>query len=149
MAGVTLVELIIAIVIVAAVVGGLASVLAGVTRASADPVVQRQMLAIAESMMEEVMLKPYADPDVDASGQGGRAQFNDIWDFNGYSAKPVTDIEGTPLPGLDRYAVSVSVDALEAGGLAGIGTAGDAARIRVTVRNGDDSLTLTGWRTRL
>jgi MSHA pilin protein MshD len=145
MAGVTLVELIIAIVIVAAVVGGLASVLAGVTRASADPVVQRQMLAIAESMMEEVMLKPYAE----GSGQGGRAQFDDIWDFNGYSAKPVTDIEGTPLPGLDRYAVSVSVDALEAGGLAGIGTAGDAARIRVTVRNGDDSLTLTGWRTRL
>ncbi|WP_292038175.1 prepilin-type cleavage/methylation domain-containing protein [Massilia sp. UBA6681] len=145
MAGVTLVELIIAIVIVAAVVGGLASVLAGVTRASADPVVQRQMLAIAESMMEEVMLKPYAE----GSGQGGRAQFDDIWDFNGYSAKPVTDIEGTPLPGLDRYAVSVSVDALEAGGLTGIGTAGDAARIRVTVRNGDDSLTLTGWRTRL
>jgi len=145
MAGVTLVELIIAIVFVAAVVGGLASVLAGVTRASADPVVQRQMLAIAESMMEEVMLKPYAE----GSGQGGRAQFDDIWDFNGYSAKPVTDIEGTPLPGLDRYAVSVSVDALEAGGLTGIGTAGDAARIRVTVRNGDDSLTLTGWRTRL
>lgn len=145
MAGVTLVELIIAIVIVAAVVGGLASVLAGVSRASADPVVQRQMLAIAESMMEEVMLKPYAQ----GSGQGGRAQFDDIWDFNGYSAKPVTDIDGTPLPGLDRYAVSVSVDALGASGLAGIGTAGDAARIRVTVRNGDDSLTLTGWRTRL
>lgn len=145
MAGVTLVELIIAIVIVAAVVGGLASVLARVTRASADPIVQRQMLAIAESMMEEVMLKPYAE----GGGQGGRAQFDDIWDFNGYNAKPVTDIDGTPLPGLDRYAVSVSVDALEAGGLAGIGTAGDAARIRVTVRNGDDSLTLTGWRTRL
>lgn len=146
MAGVTLVELIIAIVIMAATLGGLVAAFARANRASADPVIQRQMVAIAEGMMEEVMLKPYAV----GPGAGGRTQYDDIWDFNTYPANsPVTAVDGTPIAGLGRYTVTVQVAQLAAGGIAGIPAAGDAARIRVTVRNGADSLVLTGWRMRL
>lgn len=146
MAGVTLVELIIAMVIVAVALGGLVSAFTRATRASVDPVVQRQMVAIAEGMMEEVLLKPYAV----GPGTGSRLQYDDIWDYNGYpDDSPVTDVGGAAVAGLERYRVTVDVAALAAGGIAGIPVAGDAARIRVTVRSGADSLTLTGWRARL
>ncbi|MFC0253521.1 type IV pilus modification PilV family protein [Massilia consociata] len=145
MAGVTLVELVIAIVILSVALAGLVAAFARATRASTDPVVTRQMVAIAESMMEEVLLKPYAP----AAGGSTRTDYNDIWDFNAYPAdSPVTDIGGGGFNGLERYTVTVTVEALAAGGVTGIAAAGDAARIRVTVRHGAGSFTLTGWRTR-
>jgi MSHA pilin protein MshD len=69
--GVSLVELIIFIVVVGvAVVGVLAAINLG-TRSSADPMVQKQALAIAEALLEEVQLQPftYCDPD-DAAAAG-------------------------------------------------------------------------------
>ena len=63
--GVSLVELIIFIVVVSvAVVGVLAAINLG-TRTSADPMVQKQALAAAEALLEEVQLQPftYCDPD--------------------------------------------------------------------------------------
>jgi len=63
--GVSLVELIIFIVVVGvAVVGVLAAMRLG-TAASTDPMVQKQALAIAEAMLEEVQLQSftYCDPN--------------------------------------------------------------------------------------
>jgi MSHA pilin protein MshD len=63
--GVSLVELIIFIVVVGvAVVGVLAAINLG-SRTSADPMVLKQALAIAEALLEEVQLQPftYCDPD--------------------------------------------------------------------------------------
>jgi MSHA pilin protein MshD len=74
--GVSLVELIIFIVVVGvAVVGVLAAINLG-TRTSADPMVQKQALAAAEALLEEVQLQPFTicDPDdtaaADAAGPG-------------------------------------------------------------------------------
>lgn len=63
--GVTLVELIVFIVIVGVAMAGLFAAFDTITKASADPQVRKQVLAIAESLMEEVQLKPftYCDPD--------------------------------------------------------------------------------------
>lgn len=63
--GLSLVELIVSIVIVSAAVGGVLSVLNLTTRASAEPMIQKQALAIAEAVLEEVQLMPftYCDPD--------------------------------------------------------------------------------------
>ena len=63
--GVSLIELIIFIVVVGvAVVGVLAAINLG-TRTSADPMIQKQALAIAEALLEEVQLQAftYCDPD--------------------------------------------------------------------------------------
>jgi len=63
--GVTLVELIVFIVIVGVAMAGLFAAFNTITAASADPLVRKQVLAIAESLMEEVQLMPftYCDPD--------------------------------------------------------------------------------------
>ena len=58
MAGVTLVELVVAMVIVGIALAGLVSVYNRASIASTDPLITQQMLAIGETMMEEVMLKP-------------------------------------------------------------------------------------------
>jgi MSHA pilin protein MshD len=63
--GVTLVELIVFIVIVGVALAGLFAAFNTMTAASADPQVRKQVLAIAESLMDEVALMPftYCDPD--------------------------------------------------------------------------------------
>jgi MSHA pilin protein MshD len=63
--GVTLVELIVFIVIVGVAMAGLFAAFNTITAASADPQVRKQVLAIAESLMEEIQAMPitYCDPD--------------------------------------------------------------------------------------
>ena len=63
--GLSLVELIVFIVIVGVAVAGVLGALNISTRASADPVIQKQALAVAEAVLEEVQLMPftYCDPD--------------------------------------------------------------------------------------
>ena len=63
--GVTLVELIVFIVIVGVAMSALFAIFGTITKASADPQVRKQVLAIAESLMDEVALMPftYCDPD--------------------------------------------------------------------------------------
>jgi MSHA pilin protein MshD len=63
--GVTLVELIVFIVIVGLAMAALFSVFGTITKGSADPQARKQVLAIAESLMDEVALMPFTfcDPD--------------------------------------------------------------------------------------
>jgi MSHA pilin protein MshD len=63
--GLSLIEQIVFIVVVGAAVAGVLSALNFATRASADPMIQKQALAIAEAILEEIQLQPftYCDPD--------------------------------------------------------------------------------------
>ena len=63
--GLSLVELIVFIVVVGVAVAGVLGALRVSTRASADPMIQKQALAVAEAVLEEVQLMPftYCDPD--------------------------------------------------------------------------------------
>ena len=63
--GLSLVELIVFIVIVSAALAGIIGVMSITTRSSADPLIRKQALAIAEAFLEEVLLQPftYCDPD--------------------------------------------------------------------------------------
>src|SRR3954467_7602915 len=64
-AGLSLIELLMFIVIMSLAVAGILTVLNLTAQKSADPQVRRQMLAMAEALLEEVMFKPftYCDPD--------------------------------------------------------------------------------------
>jgi MSHA pilin protein MshD len=63
--GVTLVELIVFMVLVGIAMAGLFAAFNTMTAASANPQVRKQVLAIAESLMDEVALMPitFCDPD--------------------------------------------------------------------------------------
>ena len=63
--GISLVELVIFIGIISVGLAGILGVMNYMTRASADPLAQKQALAIAEAYLEEVLAMPftYCDPD--------------------------------------------------------------------------------------
>jgi MSHA pilin protein MshD len=140
--GFTLIEMVLAIVVLGVGLAGVLIAFSTVTRGSADPVVAQQMLAIAEEMMEEIQLKPYAVAPNAAPAACARNTWNDVLDYNGYATSgQVCTIDGTAIPSLAGYSVQVTVVAAT---LAGVGA---ARRINVTVTRGTNSFTLTGWRT--
>lgn len=142
--GATLIELIVAMVIMSVVLAGLTAAFATTSRAGADPVVTRQMLAIAESMMEEVLLQPYGPPESLTFVGPPRETLDSVGKFNGYSSHGVYTAHGDPVPGLDGYNVAVAVNDSPLCGVA----SGCALKVTVTVTRGSDSLALNGWRTK-
>jgi MSHA pilin protein MshD len=155
-AGVTLVELIVALVIVGVALAGMVAVYTATTRSSVDPVIVQQMQAVADNMMEEILMKPFAPPDPanDAPGNaagGPRVNFDNVSDYDGYGQglTGIRDVEGNPIPGLEGYTVAVSVQNSAFAGIA----SKDALRVTVTVAiTGTDPsyphpIVLTGWRT--
>lgn len=148
MAGVTLIELIIAMVIVGAALAGLVAAYNRANIASADPLVTQQMLAVAETLMEEILQKPFtgADPGKPAS----RVLYDEIGDYNGYAQTGIVNVNGDPVAGLEHYTVQVVVDRPGDAGvpaITGVNT-GAARRIQVQVSApGAATVVLTGWRT--
>ncbi len=140
--GFTLIEMVLAIVVLGVGLAGVLIAFSSVTRGSADPVVAQQMLAIAEEMLEEIQLKPYAVATNVAPAACARNTYNDVLDYNGFTTSgQICTIDGTPIASLAGYSVQVQVTAAT---LAGVGA---ARRINVTVTRGTSSFTLTGWRT--
>ncbi|CAG0930236.1 MAG: hypothetical protein EFKGCFLK_01204 [Rhodocyclaceae bacterium] len=147
------------VLIVGIAAGGILMVFANATRASADPLIRKQALAIAESLIEEVRLMPFTfcDPDdanaatatgafvgvngcaaiVEAMGPEGietryaaLTPFDNVNDYNGFAmAGGILDITGTAIAGLGAYTATVVVTPLAFGGIA----ATDALQITVTV----------------
>ena len=143
--GVTLVELVVSIVIVAIAAAGVLGVLASTVGGSADPMVRHQAAAVAEAYLEEILLKPFTDPD-GVDGEGARMDFDDLDDYDGLADIGARDQFGNPLPGLGSYNIAVSVTPSAA--LPGI-PAADALRIDVTViRVPAINYTVSGYRTR-
>ena len=139
--GFTLPEAILAIVVIGIGLAGLLQAFSQVSRSNADPLQRQQMLAIAQSLLEEIQLKPYAAAANAAPTGCGRDTYNDLLDYNGYSSTGICSIDGVAIPALAKFNASVSVVAGTVGGV------GAARRIVVNVSLGNDSLQLVGWRT--
>lgn len=169
--GLSLVELVIFIAVVSAALASVLAVFIQSTGTSADPMLRRQALSIAESLLEEVSLMPYTycdgdDPNVttassaadcktgaDAIGpESGEnryvtPQFDHVNDYAGFAMNGIVDITNTPVAGLSGYRASVAVQTADLNTLTA--ASGDVLRITVTVtdpRGG--TLTLDGYRTR-
>jgi len=139
--GLTLIEMVLAIVVLGVGLAGVMLAFPTVVRGSADPIVRKQMLAVAEELMEEIQLKPYAVAANAAPAACARDTYNDLRDYNGYSSSNLCSIDGTPISALAGYAVSVSVTPAALAGVAA------ALRISVTVTRGQETLQLVSWRT--
>lgn len=169
--GLSLIELVIFVVVVSAALAGVLRVFVQATSASADPQLQRQALAVAESLLQEVQLMPftYCDPDdaniETATSSAGCAtlaesigpepgenrfatpQFDNVNDYHGYAMNGIVDITNTPVPGLASYAASITVANAALGSITA--GSGDAQLITVTVTGPHATqVTLSGYRSR-
>lgn len=145
--GFTLIEVIVLVAVVSVALVGVLIVFQTTVRSSADPQVQKQALAVAEALLDEILLASY-DP---VAGAGGtRADFNDVDDYAGYDtgALGVQDIQGNPVAGLETYRIRVAIApaALTDTG-AVLAPVNEAKRVTVTVTGpGTFGVTLDGYR---
>jgi MSHA pilin protein MshD len=170
--GLTLVELIVFIVIVSVGLAGVLTVLDVTAAKSADPVVRKQAMVIAESLLEEIALMPftYCDPDDAAAAtatstagcttqenmaapgpEAGESRystttpFDNVNDYQGFAMTGIRDLTGATITGLEAYAASVTVTR---GGL-GFADPDSVALVSVTVTGpGRESVTLSRHRVR-
>jgi MSHA pilin protein MshD len=149
MRGFTLIEMVVAMVIIGVGLAGVLLTFNTVVKSSADPMIQKQMVAVAEELMEEILLKPHAvagtAPTNALAACGAapavRSGFDDVRDYHLYQTTGVCDVDGDAVAGLETYSVSVSVSSASWLGIA------DSLRIEVTVTRAGESFRLTGWRT--
>lgn len=145
--GFTLIELIIFIVVVSAGLAGILSVMNTVVKSSADPMVRKQAMALADSVLEEILLKSYCDPDtVDTSFnppacgantvEAGRSTYDDVDDYNGLTQTAFTDLP----PALSGYTIAITVAAPAS--VSGV----PMKKVTVTVSRGSENVTMTGYR---
>jgi MSHA pilin protein MshD len=144
--GATLIELIVSIVVISIAASAVLGLLSGSVGRSADAMVMAQAVSIAEAYLEEITLKPCADPD-GADGEAARTDFDDVDDYDGLVDNGARDQFGVAPAALAQYTVSVTVAPSIA--LAGVPGA-DAERIDVRVTYAPNvSVALSGYKTRL
>ena len=171
--GMTLIELIVAMVVIAIATSTIMLLISDVTRRSADPMVQEQAHAIAQSYLEEIMLRPFCDPNdfaspVDcptlcvssacASCSGNttdgvtiedRSTYDDVCDYDGLTNNGATDQNNNLIAGLEAYTVTVNVVDDATANLNGLtGNAGQSVLVNVTLSHSalPGDIVLSGYR---
>lgn len=126
--GATLLELIVSIVVISIGLAGVLVVMDRNTRASADPVIRHQAVAIAEAYLEEILLKDFCDPNnanpctpgnapgnaaslcfVCPVAEVNRVDFDNVCDYNGRTDNGARDQLNAPIAGLGGYTVQTNV----------------------------------------
>jgi MSHA pilin protein MshD len=171
--GLSLIETVIFIVVLGIGIAGLAILYNQLTLASVDPLVRKQAVAIASSLMEEIQLRPFTfcDPDdpavftaaspagcataevIGAEGvetRYGPTLFDNVSD---YAALPlmagsIQDITNTTINGLTGYSAQVQI-AAAGGDFPAAVPVDEALRITVTVTGpANTQVVLQGYRLR-
>jgi MSHA pilin protein MshD len=139
MRGVTLIELVVAIVILAIAVTSIIGFLSTIAARSADTLVREQAVAIASSYLNEVLAKSFG-----TSGASPRANFTAVGDYNGLLDNGVHDQTGTAIANLNLFTVAVAV----VPGALGAVPANEVVRVDVTVNHPSGVVVLlSGYRT--
>ncbi|MGS0743396.1 type IV pilus modification PilV family protein [Glaciimonas sp. GG7] len=174
--GISLIELLMFIVIVSIGIVGILSVMNITTKNSADPLIRKQALAIAESLLDEISLQPFtycASTDVNAltatkpadcagvtgianedtlpsasrvSNTGQRVADN-VADYNNFSMSPIRDILGVPIAGLASYKATVTMQQVGNTFTPALAT-NDVLKITVNVTGTNTAISVTGYRFR-
>jgi MSHA pilin protein MshD len=135
--GATLVELVIAIVVVAIAVTSVLGLLSEISVRSAASMMATQAESVASAYLDEALSKAFTDPDL--LPEAGRQFFDDVNDFN-FDDNGARDCRDNAIAGLGQYQVQVRTAAVL------LGVAPDTTpAVRVTVNVTDP----TGATTRL
>jgi len=145
--GVSLIEAVLFMVVVSVALAVLLKAFEQSAVASADPVLRRQSLAIAQSLLDEIRAKDFANPN--PGGYAGpynaiaRSQFDDVMDYNGLALNGISDLSGAAVAGLGAYSARVAVAGAAFGGVPA--SAGWHITVTVTDPIGQ-TLALVGYR---
>jgi MSHA pilin protein MshD len=131
----SLIEVVVFIIVLGLGIAGITVLFGKLTESSVDPVVRKQTLAIAASLLEEIELRPFTlcdpdDPNVYGPGPCAIAEgigpnepaagnetryadprFDNVNDYHGFSmaGANIRGADGSFLSGLANYSVSVTV----------------------------------------
>ena len=142
--GVTLIELVVAITIVAIAVTTILGVLGTLASRSADAMMQQQAIAIAGSYLDEIMQRWVVDPN-GAPPNTGRGSWDLVDEYNGLVDVGAHNQFGNSIAALSAYTVSVVTS--QSSALTGVPAAA-TRRIDITVSYAPGhSVTLSGYRT--
>ncbi|MBI4754586.1 MAG: type II secretion system protein [Betaproteobacteria bacterium] len=156
--GMALIEAILFLVIVGVAAGAVLSLFAGSSQRSAELLVHRQALAVAQALLAEVRSAPFTfcDPDVPTYASptcvapredlvpggaepgetrlGAVTRLDNVSDYRNLAIGPgITSLNGTPMPGLAAYSAQVTVAPVApAGNWNGV-PASEVALVSVTV----------------
>ena len=147
--GFSLIEVILFILVVSIALVVLVQAFTLANVGSADPVLRRQSLAIAQAMMEEISYKAFANPSGGFScppnpcNSSTRNQFDDVMDYNGFTMNGISTLDNVNVSGLGSYGVNVAVAAAAFGSV----PSGEGWHITVTVTDpAGNQLALDGYR---
>ena len=156
--GISLIELIMFIMIVSVALVGILLVMNVTTKGSADPLIHKQAIAAAESLLEEIELQDFIDQNdgvttnclpASAVTAANRATDYHIVDcYDGFDTTAggvgITDLNGAAV-GLAAYNANVLITPETLGVIA----AGSAVRITVTVTDPQGTqIAIDGYRTK-
>jgi MSHA pilin protein MshD len=142
--GVTLIELVIAITVVAIAVTTIMGAISAIALRSADAMIQQQAIAIAQAYLDEILQRWVVDPN-GTPPNTGRASWDLVDQYNGLVDVGAHDQFGNAIASLSAYTVSVSTT--QSSALAGV-PAASARRVDVIVTySPGGTVMLSGYRT--
>lgn len=142
--GVTLVELVIAITIVAIAATTVLGAMSAITTRSADAMIQQQAIVVAQAYLEETLQRPVVDPD-GVEPESGRGTYDDVDDYNGLADVGAHDQFGNAIAALSDYNVAVAVS--QSAALTNVPSTA-ARRVDITVTHPSGVVArLSGYRT--
>ena len=142
--GLTLIETVISMVVVSLLFAAAlnASGAAAATRVVTDG--RRQGEELCQALMAEILSKPYFDPETGSNGLGSeageangtdRTGFDDVDDFNGWTASPPVERSGVTIPNTTGLTRSVTVEKLSRSTGSDLFTnAGEVKVVRIQVK---------------
>lgn len=141
--GVTLVELVVTIVVLAAALAAVLGVASITAARSADNLLQTQAVMVAESYLNEILAKPFGSV---CPAPCTRPLMDEVGDYANLRDVGVHDETGAPVSGLQNFIVQVSVTgaALGTGPVVPV-TQSVLVTVTVTPPNGS-AVVLSGYR---
>ena len=142
--GVSLIELIVAITVVAIAATTILGAISAVASRSADAMQQQQAIAVAQAYLDEILQRWVVDPS-GTPANTGRSSWDLVDQYNGLVDVGARDQFGNAITGLSGYTVSVTV--AQSSALTGVPSSA-ARRVDINVTySPNGSVTLSGYRT--